>query len=157
MSALRIRRATVDDLETLAAIEGQCFGRHDPHDQLAAELSRSWAVIFVTEWHEAAAVEVTGFINVWRVADEVEVLFVATAPRFQRRGHARIAMQETLRWAAGDGARSAVLEVRPSNVAARALYASLGFVEVGRRDRYYDDGEDALLLRATLDAPAREL
>ena len=31
-------------------------------------------------------------------------------------------------------------------VAAAALYAGLGFVVVGRRERYYPDGEDALLL-----------
>ena len=40
------------------------------------------------------------------------------------------------------------LEVRPSNLAARALYGSLGFTETGVRPRYYGD-EDALLM--TLD------
>ena len=39
------------------------------------------------------------------------------------------------------------LEVRPSNNAARSLYESFGFEEVGRRRRYYDDTqEDAILL-----------
>jgi ribosomal-protein-alanine N-acetyltransferase len=39
------------------------------------------------------------------------------------------------------------LEVRPSNTAARALYESFGFQEVGRRPLYYaDTEEDAILL-----------
>ena len=45
------------------------------------------------------------------------------------------------------GAQVAWLEVRPSNHPALNLYQSLGFKEVGRRPRYYDDTqEDALLL-----------
>jgi [ribosomal protein S18]-alanine N-acetyltransferase len=46
------------------------------------------------------------------------------------------------------GAKRVYLEVRPSNLAARALYGSLGFAETGVRPRYYGD-EDALLM--TLD------
>ena len=38
------------------------------------------------------------------------------------------------------------MEVRDGNAAARALYRSAGFAEVGRRRRYYPDGEDAILL-----------
>lgn len=38
------------------------------------------------------------------------------------------------------------LEVRTGNAAARALYAGAGFAEVGRRRRYYTDGEDAVLM-----------
>ena len=45
------------------------------------------------------------------------------------------------------------LEVRSSNVAARALYGSLGFSETGSRPKYYatpDDREDAILMTLTL-------
>ena len=47
--------------------------------------------------------------------------------------------------------RLVVLEVRPSNVEARALYESFGFRVVGRRrGYYYDTGEDALVMQAAL-------
>ena len=45
------------------------------------------------------------------------------------------------------------LEVRSSNVAARALYKSLGFSETGLRPKYYvtpDGREDAILMMLTL-------
>jgi ribosomal-protein-alanine N-acetyltransferase len=45
------------------------------------------------------------------------------------------------------------LEVRSSNVAARALYKSLGFSETGLRPKYYatpDGREDAILMTLTL-------
>ncbi|MEE8547256.1 MAG: ribosomal-protein-alanine N-acetyltransferase RimI, partial [bacterium] len=38
------------------------------------------------------------------------------------------------------------LEVRVSNAAARSLYKGFGFREVGVRESYYADGEDAVVL-----------
>ena len=43
-----------------------------------------------------------------------------------------------------------MLEVRAGNVAAQQLYGAAGFMQDGRRPRYYPDGEDALLLRRPL-------
>ncbi|HEY6006742.1 MAG TPA: ribosomal-protein-alanine N-acetyltransferase, partial [Geobacteraceae bacterium] len=44
------------------------------------------------------------------------------------------------------GAEFVSLEVRPSNQEAILLYTRLGFTETGRRKRYYQDGEDAILM-----------
>jgi ribosomal-protein-alanine N-acetyltransferase len=50
------------------------------------------------------------------------------------------------------GVRTAFLEVRESNLAARALYGSRGFTEIGRRHRYYRRPvEDALVMRRILE------
>jgi ribosomal-protein-alanine N-acetyltransferase len=50
------------------------------------------------------------------------------------------------------GVANAYLEVRESNKAARRLYESRGFREIGRRERYYRRPvEDALVLRRTLE------
>ena len=78
------------------------------------------------------------------------ILNLAVHPEHRRRGLARRLLAEGLAQARTSGAELAWLEVRTSNLAAQALYASFGFKEVGRRPRYYDDTqEDALLL--TLD------
>lgn len=150
--SVTLRTATFDDLDALAAIESLCFGRHDPRDALAAELTRSWARLVVA----VEAATPVAFVDLWRVADEVEVLFVATHPAHRRRGIARRLLSHALGVAAADGAVAALLEVRRSNREARALYGSLGFYEVGERLRYYDDGEDALLLRASLCAAVQD-
>jgi ribosomal-protein-alanine N-acetyltransferase len=42
------------------------------------------------------------------------------------------------------------LEVSATNDAARRLYDGAGFVEVGRRPRYYADGTDAVLMQRAL-------
>jgi ribosomal-protein-alanine N-acetyltransferase len=64
---------------------------------------------------------------------EREILNVAVAPGYRRRGIATALLRSDL-------ARHAVhfLEVRESNAPALALYRKLGFVEIGRRPQYYD-------------------
>jgi len=84
-------------------------------------------------------------------ADEAEILTIGVVPAMRRRGIARALLDESLGRLRALGVRSLFLEVGIRNRAARALYEASGFEEVGRRRRYYANGEDALILRATLD------
>ena len=68
------------------------------------------------------------------IVGELEVLTVATHPDHLRRGLARIAVQALMARAEPD---RTFLEVAEDNVAARALYAGLGFAPIGRRRAYY--------------------
>lgn len=80
-------------------------------------------------------------------ADEGEILNLATAPQFRRRGIARAIVTALLDRLERAGAKTVFLEVRASNTEGRALYASFGFHAVGRRPRYYTSPpEDALVL-----------
>jgi [ribosomal protein S18]-alanine N-acetyltransferase len=90
----------------------------------------------------------SGHIGVKLISGEAHVMTLAVRPERRQRGFARALIEATLNDPASAGARYVHLEVRPSNVAARALYGSLGFDETGIRPRYYGD-EDALLM--TLD------
>lgn len=88
------------------------------------------------------------------VADEAELLTLAVATEMRRTGKGRALTQEFLRESAQRNARRAFLEVAADNHPAIALYTGCGFVQVGRRKRYYTaaDGQpmDALVLSATL-------
>ena len=92
--------------------------------------------------------EVFGQIGVRHVLGELHITTIAVRPEYRRRGHARALIGAAL--AAFPDASHVHLEVRPTNVEAIALYESLGFVETGRRPRYYGD-EDAVLMTLNLD------
>jgi len=92
--------------------------------------------------------EVSGHIGVRHVLGELHITTIAVKPEYRRRGHARALIGAAL--AAYPDASHVHLEVRPTNVAALALYESLGFRETGHRPRYYGD-EDALLMTLSLD------
>ena len=81
-------------------------------------------------------------------ADEGEILNLAVAPAGRRRGLGRALVEAMLEALRTRGIRQVYLEVRESNSSARALYASRGFKEVGRRKAYYRRPvEDAIVLR----------
>lgn len=91
---------------------------------------------------------VVGYVVMWLVADEAELANLAVAPDRRRLGIGRYLLDSAMTEALAGGAKSLYLEVRESNVAARAMYGGRGFLAVGRRPAYYRNPmEDALLLR----------
>ena len=85
--------------------------------------------------------------------DEAHVLNVCVGPLYRRRGVATLLLEHMARLARGERAATMLLEVRPSNAGALALYRRLGFERVGVRKRYYPAAhgrEDALLLARPL-------
>ncbi|MCA9666721.1 MAG: ribosomal protein S18-alanine N-acetyltransferase [Myxococcales bacterium] len=142
-----VRRARLEDAEVIAAIEASAFGDGAwTAAQIAAELASSKCEGWVTEG---------GYLLSWRVAGERELVRVAVDPSSRRRGLGR-ALVTALLDAARQANDSCVhLEVAATNAAARALYATTGFVEVGRRGGYYRDGDDAILMRCDLRPEAR--
>jgi [ribosomal protein S18]-alanine N-acetyltransferase len=91
--------------------------------------------------------EVAGIIVTRIAADEAEILNLAVLPTVRRRGLARALLLTALAAARALNARRAFLEVRESNLGARAFYSRMGFIECGRRHAYYrEPAEDALIL-----------
>lgn len=144
---MRVRAMTRDDLDAVADLEHRCFSNPWAREALEGELARTWARLFVIEADGGA---IAGFVNFWLVADEVQVLNVAVEPSLRRRGLARALMKAVTETARAQRATAVTLEVRPTNAAAVTLYQTMGFTISGRRPRYYDDGEDALLMVLSL-------
>lgn len=144
---LVLRAAHADDLSSIVAIESACF-RADPwpRESFDAFLDRPNAVFVVAATQDGGPV--AGYAVLLSAADEAEILNLAVAHHHRCNGVGSALLQHVLKAAAGEGVRSVYLEVRDSNSSARRLYASHGFIEVGRRRRYYErPTEDALILQ----------
>ncbi len=88
-------------------------------------------------------------------AGEAHVLNLSVARALQRRGLGSAVLDMLMSEARACSAHDMLLEVRPSNLAGRALYARAGFVQLGVRKDYYPaqkSREDALLLGRSLRA-----
>jgi ribosomal-protein-alanine N-acetyltransferase len=143
-----LRPAVADDLDAVVAIERQSFS--DPPWSRASftALVDSPRAFFTVACTVATVV---GYVVAWLVGDEAEVANLAVAPEWRGRGVGAALLDAALAEARRGGAHVAHLEVRDSNVPARALYGSRGFTPVGRRRRYYQAPvEDAVLLRCDL-------
>jgi diamine N-acetyltransferase len=77
--------------------------------------------------------EVVGFV-MWGVDPADESFWIGGLVidrRHQRHGYGRAVVTQLLERAAADGYREAALSYEPENIAARSLYAGMGFVETG--------------------------
>ena len=93
-----------------------------------------------------SAGKIAGYLCPSLVLDEGEILDVAVVADYRGLGIGRLLVTTALRVFQERGALRVYLEVRTSNQAAISLYQALGFRETGRRKRYYENGEDALLM-----------
>lgn len=144
-ASFTIGAATRADLDAVATLESQAFA--DPWTRQAFETA-------LTERHSRFRVargpdgEVIGYLIAWFVVDEGEIANLAIVPRARRHGVARALLEEIIAEAREARLSRLFLEVRESNAAARALYASRGFQPIARRARYYRKPvEDAIVLR----------
>lgn len=85
------------------------------------------------------------------VVDEMHLLNITVEPQRQRQGLGRLMLAVVLATSHAHRIHTMLLEVRPSNTGAIALYQAAGFAEIGRRKGYYPapggKREDALVLR----------
>ena len=100
-----------------------------------------------------------GYFVAMKGVDEVHLLNITVAPAYQQQGWARVMLDSLVVWSRGQGAHWLWLEVRVSNVRAKAVYERYGFRHVGMRKAYYPDGpagrnqrEDALVMSFALEA-----
>ena len=80
--------------------------------------------------------EPAGFALTRAVADEIELLLLATLPAQRRRGVGATLLRALVAEAQGEGLRQMHLEVRAGNEAVR-LYLANDFAKVGERRGYY--------------------
>ena len=86
-------------------------------------------------------------------AGKSRLLNLCVRRRLHRRGLGRRLLTLLIELARSHRTDSVVLEVRPSNAAARGLYESMGFAEVGVSRGYYPartGREDAMILALAL-------
>lgn len=112
---------------------------------------------FVLWWlpPDGRALEIAAYCLATIAVDEAQVLSLGVVPDLRGLGLGAFVLKQSLRALGAQGARSAHLEVRPSNHAARRLYASAGFREVGRRAGYYREPREDALVMANLHVCAR--
>ncbi|MFO7983616.1 MAG: ribosomal protein S18-alanine N-acetyltransferase [Desulfuromonadales bacterium] len=140
--AWRITSLELADLDRVLAVERACYPNPWSRDLFLREYDNpSSNVDLLLEGNELA-----GYLVSWYLHKELQIMNVATAPAFRRRGVGLALLRQAMERARKRGLERTVLEVRTGNAGAIALYESLGFRRDAVRRRYYVDGEDALLM-----------
>jgi ribosomal-protein-alanine N-acetyltransferase len=147
-SVPRYRRMTAEDIDAVMAVETAIY----PHPWTRGNFADSLAAGYHC-WIVECGGDVVGYTVAAIAAGEAHLLNLSVAGPWQRQGLGRDLLAFVLKLARDYAAATILLEVRPSNAAARALYAAAGFTEIGVRRGYYPAGagrEDAIVLQLAL-------
>jgi len=134
---------TRDDLEQVLEIERKSFPQPWLQQHFIDELGFSYA--FPLSAFDAEG-RLVGYICPMQLLDEGHILNVAVDPEVRGSGVGRMLVQKVLDECRSAGASFVSLEVRESNFSAIALYLKMGFTRMGKRKRYYENNEDALMM-----------
>ena len=146
----RIRRMCPEDLDRVMEIaESLKDAPHWPRANYVAALDSDAMprrIALVTEGTQPG--KVAGFAVASLMPPQAELEIIAVATPAQRHGMAGRLFAQLAAELGKAQVNEVILEVRASNQPALGLYRRLGFVETGRRPRYYHDPvEDAVLMR----------
>ena len=142
MADIIISHHTKDDLEAIAAIE-------------SVSINPPWSFKAICDFSECdtsrilvAKIDkiVVGYITYSVVLDEVQIANVATHSDFRRKGIGEKILMYLYDEAKEGNMYVITLEVRESNTAARTLYISEGFSEIGARPNYYTNPREAAII-----------
>ena len=146
--APRLVRMRDSDLPEVMAIEGAVYSHPWTHGNFSDSLRAGYQCCV---WRLGD--ELLGYFILLVAAGEGHLLNLSIAAARQREGHGSALLKEAMQLARARGAQHIFLEVRPTNLAAKALYKRFGFHEVAVRRDYYpahSGREDALVLTLAL-------
>ena len=144
------RHASLDDLDALVALEEASFsGDKMSRRSWRHAVTSSTIAVLVAPLPDG---QLGGCAVLFfrRGSDEGRIYSIAVAAAARGRGLGRLLVQ-----AGEDAARrrdctSLRAEIRVDNAASRALFAAAGYAEFGLKTAYYEDGQDAVLVRRKL-------
>lgn len=141
-------RLTKDDVPSIMAVENQTDSTDLPWSENA--LSKSFDNPDFECWALKNKDGVLAFVAILNVAGNAEILRVKVAQNARLLGLGERLLRELIANKKAAGCREILLEVNAENFAAIALYKKCGFVEVGRRPKYYHNAVDAILFNLAL-------
>lgn len=94
--------------------------------------------------------EIVCFGGIKIILDEANIMDIVTRKDKRNQGFARFVLNELINISKEENCTSITLEVNENNLPAIHLYELFDFKEVGRRKKYYKNGDTAILMTRTL-------
>lgn len=147
---LRVTRMRMADLPEVEAVERDVY----EHPWTLGNFRDSLASGYDTQVVRDASDGVIGYFLLFIALDDAHLLNITVRRACQGRGIGRIMLDQACSIARSRAASAMLLEVRPSNPQALAVYRHVGFQQIGLRKGYYpaahQQREDAIVMRLGL-------
>lgn len=147
LSAMQLAKMQADDLREVQDIENDVY----PHPWSTGNFLDSLHNGYETWVVRDSTNALVGYFLVMLMVEEAHLLNITVRRDWQGQGVGRMLLDKVVAIAREKGMTSVLLEVRPSNARALAMYERYGFSQIGRRKGYYpaadNTREDAIVMR----------
>lgn len=143
---MRIRPIKADDIHQVICIEHESFQHPYPADVITFLYEKYGDTFLVAEQGGTILGYIAG-ITSWR---EGHIVSLAVLPTWRNKGIASELVEELCHVFRNHSKRRVKLEVRVNNRAAINLYGKLGFEKQRIVKNYYENGEDAVMMKKRL-------
>ncbi|WP_246860691.1 ribosomal protein S18-alanine N-acetyltransferase [Noviherbaspirillum sp. UKPF54] len=146
-ATMRFEPMKVDDLPEVLVIENDVY----PHPWTRGNFLDSMYSGYQTWTLREASGALAGYFLLMLAVDEAHLLNISVRRDLHGHGVGRLQLDKVMALSKENGMQSVLLEVRPSNRRALAVYQHYGFVQIGQRRGYYPAAggarEDAIVMR----------
>ena len=141
-----IRKFQPSDIQWVIDIERKVFNEHDPY--LYMQFYETYPETFIVAEINGIIV---GYVAGFMASEGVGRIFsLAVHPSYQRMSVGSHLLKEMINLFREMGIQEIILEVRSNNVKARRFYERHGFSQFGIAEKYYNDAENACLMKLRL-------
>ncbi|MBR5322899.1 MAG: ribosomal protein S18-alanine N-acetyltransferase [Clostridia bacterium] len=134
MNNINIIPTTEEHLDAIAEIEAMCFSTPWSRNSFADSMSNKQVISFFTATLNN---EIVGYICLFHLFEEGELLNIAVKPNFRNCGIAQKMINKMFELFKQKEVTRITLELRESNINAKSLYLKNGFEPIGIRKNYY--------------------
>ncbi|HKM30003.1 MAG TPA: ribosomal protein S18-alanine N-acetyltransferase [Bacilli bacterium] len=139
----QIREMKLDDIDAIIEGEKRVFQETLGYDMFYSELTLNpYAFYFVLD----IDAQVRGYIGLWIESERSEIVNFYIEKEYQHQGYGSMILEFAINLSVMSKVPMMSLEVRESNLEAISLYEKYGFKFAYRREKYYKDLEDALVM-----------
>jgi len=100
--------------------------------------------------------KIAGFAEFKIVEDEADLQMIVLKKEYQKKGYGKLFLSKLINELKEKGIEYIYLEVSEKNESAFNLYKKLGFKELDVREKYYRNGDNAILMKLKLHGEIHE-
>lgn len=139
---IKIEKMTKEHLEQIKDVLKSQFDEFWNSEVLVKELENPLSIYIVAIYNQ----EVVGYAGLWQPLDEGHITNIVTRLDKRGKGIATKMLEELINIARNKKLKCVTLEVNVHNEIAINLYKKYNFIEVGRRKKYYNNIDDAIIM-----------
>ena len=144
---LEVRKLTLSDLATIKNILLSDFDDFWNYNIFASELNNENSTYIVAILNN----EIVGFAGIWQVIDEAHITNIVTKKNYRGQGIGTILLENLITLCKNSTViKSLTLEVNEKNTIAQELYKKFDFQFLGKRKKYYNNENDAVIMTLQL-------